>query len=553
MAELRIPIIGEFKGKKAFADAEKSTGKLDKGVKKLGAALIAAFSIQKITQFGKAAAKAFVEDEKAATRLSQSVKNLGLAFETPRIEEFITKMANATGVTDDQLRPAMQRLLQTTGSVTKSQELLTQALDVSRGSGVDYETVVNDLSMAYVGQTRGLRKYSLGVTQAELKTMSFAEVQERLNKNFSGANAAYLETYAGQMGILSNAAGEASEIIGKGLMDSLMILSGDTSVEELAITMETLASNTSNAITEIAKLGKSVANFFTESYGKADSLADRITDFLDRLTGNSERITRRNVGRAGRSFGGGSGGAGRNIETPEEKAQRLKREAAEAAAAKRNKELAALQKKSLDTQKKSLALQKASKTINLDAIGIEAALKGKINETDRLSLELQKAILAGNATLATQLSDQLEAAIKRNNELRLALLATPKAPNPFSEWSVPKLDFGGNMLGTPLPQGFTPPSYPTPAPVPQGPKAYVAPTPTIPEFNNFGDYLRLGPLGGLAAGVIAGVNMQPPVNVTVTLDGKELTSIITDTQINDSLSGSFGSVNRSGFKGAVAI
>jgi hypothetical protein len=64
-------------------------------------------------------------------------------------------------------------------------------------------------------------------------------------------------------------------------------------------------------------------------------------------------------------------------------------------------------------------------------------------------------------------------------------------------------------------------------------------------------FIQYGPQGGLAAGVIAGVN-PTQVNVTVSLDGKELTSIITDTQINNSLSGSFNSVNRGNFKGAVA-
>jgi hypothetical protein len=81
--------------------------------------------------------------------------------------------------------------------------------------------------MAYVGQTRGLRKYSLGLSQAELKTMSFADVQKRLTKQFSGANAQYLTTYAGKMGILSNAAGEAQETIGKGLVDALTLLAGE--------------------------------------------------------------------------------------------------------------------------------------------------------------------------------------------------------------------------------------------------------------------------------------------------------------------------------------
>jgi hypothetical protein len=545
MAELRATIVGENKSKKAFDQVSKSTSGLEKGVKKLGIALAATFGAQQLLKFGKNAAKAFIEDEKAATRLAQSVKNLGLAFEVPRIEKFISELSRASGVTDDQLRPAMQKLLTTTGSVAKSQELLTQALDTSRGSGVDYETVVNDLSMAYVGNTKGLKKYGLGLTNAELKTMSFADVQEKLSKQFSGSNAAYLETYAGQMSILSNVAGEASETIGKSLIDSLMILSGDTTVEDLAVTMENLASNTANAITEIAKLGKGVANFFSESYGKTDSLADKITDFLDRLTGNSDRITRRNVGRAGRSFGGGSGGAGGNIETPEQKAQRLKREAVEAAAAKRNKELAAMQKKSLDTQKKQNALTKASKTLNLEAIGIEAALKGKISETDRLSLLLQKAILEGNATLATQLSDQLEAAITRNNALKASLLATPEAPNPFRNWKVPDMGpLGGLAAGViagvnPSPQGTTPGTPSNPLGIPYG-GGGVIPNYNLPENS----YSQVGPMGGLAAGVIAGVN--PVVNVTVVLDNGVVANAVSEVQTNNNLSGSFTTVGGRG-------
>jgi len=157
---------------------------LDKSVKKLGKSLAAVFGAQQLLKFAKNASMAFIEDEKAANRLALAVKNLGLEFETPRIERFISDLSRATGVTDDELRPAMQRLLQTTGSVTKSQELLAQATDIAAGSGVAYETVANDLAMAYVGQTRGLRKYSLGLTQAELKIMKFTDLQERLNKQF---------------------------------------------------------------------------------------------------------------------------------------------------------------------------------------------------------------------------------------------------------------------------------------------------------------------------------------------------------------------------------
>jgi hypothetical protein len=206
------------------------------------------------------------------------------------------------------------------------------------------------------------------------------------------------------------------------------------------------------------------------------------------------------------------------------------RKKAEADAARRQKELAAAQTKSLAEQKKKLALDRASKTLNLEAIGIEAALKGKISETDRISLLLQKAILEGNATLATQLADQLDAALKRNALLNAALLATPKAPNPYENWKIPDdvLAWTAASLGVTVSAlGTTP----------------------VPISSTFSDAQM-----ELAAAVNAGQSAeQKLINVQVYLDGDVVGGAITNSQVNSSLSGSFNTVNRSRNKGAVAI
>jgi hypothetical protein len=440
MAELRASIVGEFKGKKAFKDAEKATSKLDKGVKRLGASLLAAFSVQKLATFSKNAVKAFAENEKSAKRLETVVKNLGLAFEIPGIEASLDKVSAKFGYEGEVLREAFQKLITTTGSAKKSQDLLNLSLDIAAGSGVDLLTVNQDLAAAYVGQTRGLRKYNLGLTQSELKTLDFDSAVSKLSANFKGAGGAELETFSGKMRVLQEGAENAQEIIGGGLVDALLILSGDTTVEELAATMGELATNTAEALTNLGKFGQGVKDVIGPIATGFEKFINATQPFFNSIVfGDALTFAKpSNVGRARRSFGGGSGGAGGNI------ADNIARRKAEEIAAKRARELAALQKKTLDTQKKSLAeakkktaLDKASKTLNLEAIGIEAALKGKISETDRLSLQLQKAILEGNATLATQLSDQLEAAIKRNAQLQAALLATPKAPNPYEDWKIP--------------------------------------------------------------------------------------------------------------------
>jgi hypothetical protein len=524
MAELRIPIIVENKGKKAFGEAGKSVNALDKSVKRLGGTLAGVFGAQQLLRFAKNASKAFMEDEKAATRLAQSVKNLGLAFETPRIESFISELSMASGVADDLLRPSMQRLLQTTGSVTKSQELLTQALDISRGSGVAYETVVNDLSMAYVGQTRGLRKYSLGLSQAELKTMSFADVQEKLTKQFSGSSAAYLTTYSGKMELLSTAAGEATETIGKGLVDALSLLAGEgNTVQPLADGMADFATNTSNAIVGIAVLidkMKKIPGIDSKPGGTLKDAAARILvgplivlkPYLDKLIkmGADAQAAMSPVTQ------GYLGSMPVGIyDTP---AQVSARKKAEADAAKRAKELAALQKKNLDAQKKANALTKASKTLDLERIGATAALKGKLSETDRLSLQLQLALLDKNDALATKLSAELEAAVKRQNALAAALLATPKAPNPYADWKIPEMNgtISGGAGGSGTVGGGTV---------------------VVPKTDGSSTDITeaLATLARIAQGT----------QVDVFLDGEYVGQAVSDVQLNKSLSGSFNQVNRS--------
>ena len=184
MADLRIDLAAEFKGKKAFKEADKAVSGMDKAVGKLGKQIASVFAAQKILAFGKASVKAFAEDQASASRLAKTVDNLGLSFANPAIDIFIKKLEMQSGIVDETLRPAFQALLTTTGDVTKSMDLLTKAVDISRGSGIDLATVAQDLANGYVGITRGLKKYNLGLSQAQLKAMSFEQIMGLLNKQF---------------------------------------------------------------------------------------------------------------------------------------------------------------------------------------------------------------------------------------------------------------------------------------------------------------------------------------------------------------------------------
>jgi hypothetical protein len=529
---IRIAAIFDNKGLK---EAGKEVKGLQSAVKKLAGAAGIGLSTAAVVNFGKQAAKAFITDQKAASQLALSVKNLGLAFETPRIEEFISQLSKASGVADDLLRPSMQKLLQTTGSVAKSTELLTQALDISRGSGIDYQTVVNDLTLAYVGQTRGLSKYRLGLSKTELQAMSFAQIQEKLAKSFTGANAAYLETYAGKLGILSTAAGEAQEIIGKGLVESLSLLAGEgNTVQPIADSMQELATYVSDVTVGLATLIAKVKelpgmDYYLKNIFPQILKLNQIGQAVDLLRKLAPEITEGMGGYPSSALGPG-------YIDPNEAA----RKKAEAAAVKRAKELASLQKKTLDTQKKQNALTKASQTLDLERIGIAAALQGQISETDRLSLNLQLALLDKNDAVATKLAAELELAIQRQNMLQAALLATPEAPNPYRNWKIPDLGPLGGLAA-----GVIAGVNPSATAIAEVPAVSLGGGGVIPDFNVPANaYSQVGPMGGLAAGVIAGVNPQPVINVVVEVAGEEVAAVITQQQTNKSLSGSFVGVNR---------
>ena len=226
MADLRIDLAAEFKGKKAFKEADKAVFGLDKSVVKLAKSLGLALGTTALVRYGKEAVKAFAADEASAKRLATAVDNLGLSMSQSRVTDFIANLEKSSAIADDVLRPAFQALLTTTGSLTKSQELLNNAIQISRASGVDLATVSQDLANGYVGITKGLKKYNTGLTQAELKSKSFNEILGVMLAKSAGAADAYLTTTAYKMDVLTLATENAKETIGAGLVDAFAKIAG---------------------------------------------------------------------------------------------------------------------------------------------------------------------------------------------------------------------------------------------------------------------------------------------------------------------------------------
>lgn len=450
--------------------ADKSVKGLDKTIKKLGRTLGVTLGASAMAAYGKAAVKAFAEDEAAARRLSTAVDNLGLSFSKVQVATFISGLEQSAAISDDILRPAFQSLLNVTGSLTKSQELLNNAIQISRASGVDLATVTTDLGKGYVGITRGLIKYNTGLTRAELQTKSFNEILGIMLAKSAGAAQDYLTTTSFKLDTLRVSSERAKESIGEGLVKAFAVLGGGSQASDAAKTIDNIAKGINNVTMVTAQ----AINGLTKLY----KALDFITSFGG-ITGADGALVRRFDRQPTVSTARSASPAGTAIRT------RQQREA-EAAAAKRAKEIANLTKKQVAStkaltaeQKKQNSLKKSATVFDLEQIQLVAALKGKLTAEETMRVQAQLAILNGNEAVARQLTDQILKAQDASGNLAKFLTALPNARNPFeyldaylsylagkaaaimTSQPVPSAPSAGNTTVPAVPPTNVPPSFPS--------------------------------------------------------------------------------------------
>jgi len=202
-----------------FGDKAKNMGKAAAAAFAVAAAAAAAYAGKLAVEGVKAA----IEDEAAQKRLATALENVTGATEAQiaAIEDQILKTSLATGVADDKLRPALQRLATATGDVTKAQDLLQLSLDISAATGRDVESVSAALAKAYDGNNSALTRLGLGISAAEAKTLGFEGTVKQLSETFGGAAATQANTFEGQINRLKVSFDEAKESVGAALLPIL--------------------------------------------------------------------------------------------------------------------------------------------------------------------------------------------------------------------------------------------------------------------------------------------------------------------------------------------
>jgi len=426
-SDIAIRIGADFVGKKAFKQADGAVTGLIKSTAKLAGSFL---TLQKAQQ----SMNAYMQDEKATKVLANNLKNLGLGFATQSAEEFISVLQKQTGILDDELRPAYAQLARVTGSTLETQKLMSLAFDVSAGTGQNYSQVIDALSQAYVGNNKGLKALNIGLTQADLKTKSFADITEILNKQFKGSGEASLDSYAGKMALLQVAAADASETIGKSLLDAIAQASGPNGFQSFIKSIQSAANLIGDLATGTGRLIALIDIAASPSKGIGDIL-------------KKYRALRQQWDREDLAIQRERSGIANNTSSYMQKQAKDAINAAKTSAVQKKLEadrLAILKKTTAEKKaqavldKANAVLQTATEKFDEQGIQIQAALlnAGKLTTEELYRLSLKKAIY------------DLEQALVSEDQKRIAA-ATAVLEKLNAQWNV--LGHAGNaakVLGT---------------------------------------------------------------------------------------------------------
>lgn len=411
--------IGSSFDAKGFKQAETATQKLNNSVKSLARTFGVAFGTAAVVAYGKASVKAFIEDDDAARSLGITLKNLGLETgnTSTYVNEMISNLEKQTGVLDDQLRPAMDRLLRATSSVSKATTLLGLALDISAGTGKDLTTVSQGLQKAYLGNNASLGRLGVGLSKAELTSSSFEQIQTRLSELFAGQASSAAESYAGQLNKLTIAGNNAKEVIGKGIVQALTESSGSFNAAQ----------------SDIEKYSEAVSDLIVE-FGRFFRLSNAVPSIFELLTDPVTAIKNFNkvaneidalrAKENAAAMGKNPIQAGSYLKNQKAITKLTQDQSKAQAKILADKRLAAV------IDKANLALNKATDVFDMDKIQLNAAM---INQADQLGkvtsqaqllaitndivrLQIKKDIIALEDAIASKDEKAIERATKKLNE-----------------------------------------------------------------------------------------------------------------------------------------
>jgi len=206
-------------------DVQTFGDKLTKFGKIAGAAFLAA-GVAAVAYAGKLAVdgvKAAIEDEAAQLRLAASLKNVTGATDAQiaATEDYILKTSLANGVTDEELRPSLDRLVRSTKDVAEAQKLQSLALDIAAATGKSLTQVSESLAKAHDGNFGSLKRLGVSIDENIIKSKDFDAATAVLAKTFKDQASIQADTFDGKMRRLKVAFDEGKETVGGFILDAI--------------------------------------------------------------------------------------------------------------------------------------------------------------------------------------------------------------------------------------------------------------------------------------------------------------------------------------------
>ena len=354
-----------------------------------------------LDRLAKSSVRAALEQERLDKSVEQSLTSINELGSLASVKTLIADLQRATNITEDQLTPALNGLIISTGNLDKAQNLLSVAIDTSKGSGVDLLSVTDALGKANRGQFRALGQLGLGFNAVTAEEMGLAEITDYLTLKFGGAAKRATETFGSKLDDLKISAGEAQENLGQGFITAAEIIMGSSnSTDVFGAKLELLGLNGGYILIGIADKVVKIQDKFDGLSKKINS--DPILKFF---FGSAKSIPV--LGGWIEGFRGLAEDGKRIAETSKETVEQTEEQ--KAAAAK----LAALQAKfdkfaaaALDKNRKltkekaaQAALDKKKAEIesmfDIDKINLQAALSRKLSAEDELRVKILQKLADG--------------------------------------------------------------------------------------------------------------------------------------------------------------
>ena len=351
----------------------------------------------------RSSTKAALAQEMLDKSVEQSLTSINELGSITAVKSLIADLQRATNITEDQLTPALNGLIISTGNLEKAQNLLSVAIDTSKGSGVDLLTVTDALGKANRGQFRALGQLGLGFNAVTAEEMGLADITDYLTLKFGGAAKRATETFGSKLDDLKISAGEAQENLGQGFITAAEIIIGSSNATDVfGAKLELLGLNGGYIVIALADKVKKIQDNFS---GLSKSIQnDPILKFF---FGSAKAIPV--LGGWIEGFKGLAKDGEKIANSSKETVEQTEEQ--KVAAAK----LAALQAKfdkfagaALDKQKK-LTKEKAAQAaldakraqlesmFDMDKINLQAALSRKLNAEDEIRVKILQKLAEGTA------------------------------------------------------------------------------------------------------------------------------------------------------------